>query len=59
MDSINKVNKLNKSDFISIFGNVFEKTEWIAERVFNYLPYKNFLSCCAVLVFFYLMKLIF
>jgi len=42
MDSINKVNKLNKSDFISIFGNVFEKTEWIAERVFNYLPYKNF-----------------
>ena len=42
MDSINKVNKLNKSDFISIFGNIFEKTEWIAERVFNYLPYKNF-----------------
>ena len=42
MDSINKVNKLNKSDFISIFGNVFEKTEWIAERVFNYMPYKNF-----------------
>ena len=42
MDSINKVNKLNKSDFISIFGNVFEKTEWIAERVFNYFPYKNF-----------------
>ena len=42
MDSINKVNKLNKSDFISIFGNVFEKTEWIAERVFNYIPYENF-----------------
>ena len=42
MDSINKVNKLNKSDFISIFGNVFEKTEWIAETVFNYLPYENF-----------------
>ena len=42
MDSINKVNKLNKSDFISIFGNVFEKTEWLAERVFDYLPYKNF-----------------
>ena len=42
MDSINKVNKLNKSDFISIFGNVFEKTEWIAEEVFNYLPYESF-----------------
>ena len=42
MDSIDKVNKLNKSDFISIFGNVFGKTEWIAERVFNYIPYENF-----------------
>ena len=42
MDSINKVNKLNKSDFLSIFGNVFEKTEWIAEEVFNYLPYESF-----------------
>ena len=42
MDSINKVNKLNKSDFISIFGNVFEKTEWIAEKVFTSLPHKSF-----------------
>ena len=42
MDSINKVNKLNKFDFISIFGNVFEKTEWIAEEVFNFLPYDSF-----------------
>ena len=42
MDTVDKVNNLSKFDFISIFGNVFEKTEWIAERVFNYLPYKNF-----------------
>ena len=42
MDSINKVNKLDKTDFISIFGNVFEKTEWIAEEVFNFLPYDSF-----------------
>ena len=42
MDTLDKVNKLSRSDFISIFGNVFEKTEWIAERVFDYLPYKNF-----------------
>ncbi|PQM60351.1 MAG: polysaccharide deacetylase [Rhodobacteraceae bacterium] len=26
---------LNKSDFISIFGNVFENSPWIAERTFN------------------------
>ena len=42
MNSIDKVNKLSKSDFISIFGNVFEKTEWIAEKAYNSKPYKNF-----------------
>ena len=42
MNSINKVNRLRKSDFISIFGNVFEKTQWIAEKTYNLKPYKNF-----------------
>ena len=42
MDSVDKVNKLSKSDFISIFGNVFEKTIWIAEKVFAFKPFENF-----------------
>ena len=42
MNSIDKVNKLNKSDFISIFRNVFEKTEWIAQKSYDSKPYKNF-----------------
>ena len=42
MNSINKVNNLNKSDFISIFRNVFEKSEWISEKVFDLRPFKNF-----------------
>ena len=42
MDSIDKVNNLGKSDFISIFANVFEKTQWIAEKTYNSKPYKNF-----------------
>ena len=42
MDSVDKVNKLSKSDFISIFGNVFEKTAWIAEKVFAFKPFENF-----------------
>ena len=41
MDSIDKVNNLRKSDFISIFGNVFEKTQWIAEKTYNSKPYKK------------------
>ena len=42
MNSIDKVNKLSKSDFISIFGNVVEKTEWIAQKSYDLKPYKNF-----------------
>ena len=41
MNSVDKVNKLSKSDFISIFGNVFEKTTWIAEKVFTFKPFKS------------------
>jgi len=42
MNSIDKFNKLSKPEFISIFGNVFEKTEWIAQKSYDSKPYKNF-----------------
>ena len=42
MNSVNKVNNLNKSDFISIFGNVFEKSEWIAVQAYALKPFNNF-----------------
>ena len=41
MDSIEKFNKLSKTEFISIFGNIFEKTQWIAERCYELKPYNN------------------
>jgi len=41
MDSIDKFSKLSKAEFISIFGNIFEKTEWIAERCYESKPYNN------------------
>tara|TARA_B100001250_G_scaffold399617_1_gene409227 strand:+ start:468 stop:965 length:498 start_codon:yes stop_codon:yes gene_type:complete len=41
MKSIDGINNLNKSDFLSIFGNVFEKTVWIAEKVFELKPFKD------------------
>jgi len=41
MKSINSINQLNKSDFLSIFGNIFEKTEWITEKVFDLKPFKS------------------
>ena len=39
---MNKINQLAKNDFISLFGNVFEKTTWIAEKVFASKPFENF-----------------
>ena len=41
MDSIDTFNKLNKSEFLYTFGNVFEKTEWIAEKCYDSKPYNN------------------
>ena len=41
MESVEKFNKLSKSEFVSIFGNIFEKTEWIAEKCYNSKPYNN------------------
>ena len=41
MSPIDKFNKLDKSEFLSIFGNVFEKTEWIAEKCYTSKPYSN------------------
>ena len=42
MKSIDNINNLNKSDFLTIFGNVFEKTDWISEKVFELKPFKDF-----------------
>ena len=41
ISSIDKINQLSKNDFIDIFGNVFEKTYWIADKAFNMKPYEN------------------
>ena len=41
MITIEKINNLNKSDFLGTFGNVFEKSDWIAEKVFDLKPFKN------------------
>jgi len=42
MIDIKKINSLDKSEFLSIFGNVFEKNQWIVEKTYNSKPYKNF-----------------
>ena len=41
MIDIKKINSLDKSEFLSIFGNVFEKSKWISEKVFDQKPFKD------------------
>ena len=41
MFDIKKINSLNKSEFLSIFGNVFEKSKWISEKAFDLKPFEN------------------
>ena len=42
MRTIDNINDLNKSDFLSIFGNVFEKTQSVALETFEFKPFKDF-----------------
>ncbi len=41
MLSIDKINELNRSEFIATFGNIFEKTDWIANKTFELKPFKD------------------
>ena len=42
MSSIDKINQLSINDFISIFRNVFEKTDWIAKKAYKFKPFSSF-----------------
>ena len=37
----NDLNNLNKDKFLSLFGVIFEKTQWIAEKLFELKPFKD------------------
>ena len=53
INSIEEVNQLSENDFISTFGNVFEKTNWIANKAFNSKPYKSFDEFISILIKIY------
>ena len=42
MKTIDKINKLSRSEFVEIFANIFEKTKWIAEKLYNQKPFNSF-----------------
>ena len=47
MKTIDKINKLSRSEFVEIFANIFEKTKWIAEKLYNQKPFNNFKDLCS------------
>ena len=53
MIDVKKINSLDKSEFLSIFGNVFEKSKWISEKVFDKKPFKNLESFVSELIDIY------
>ena len=55
--SIDKINELTKDDFIDIFGNVFEKTNWIADQAYNLKPYKSFNQLSSIMIKIYEQRL--
>ena len=42
MSTINKINKLSKSEFTKVFANIFENASWIAGDVYSKKPFKDF-----------------
>ena len=44
---LNTINNLSQSKFIEIFANIFEKTKWIAERLYNQKPFNSFEDLCS------------
>ncbi len=41
MQLIKDINLLTKKEFLSLFGNIFEKSDWIANKAFELKPFKN------------------
>ena len=42
MNMINKINELSKSEFIKVFGNIFESSGWISEELYKFKPFNSF-----------------
>ena len=39
---LNKINKLSETEFTQVFGNIFENASWIAKKLYDQKPFKDF-----------------
>ena len=42
----NKIDKLTETEFVEVFGNIFENSNWIAVRLYKQKPFYNFNNLC-------------
>jgi 2-oxo-4-hydroxy-4-carboxy-5-ureidoimidazoline decarboxylase len=49
----NKIDKLSKTEFIQVFGNIFENASWIAEKLYGQKPFKNFKDLSKKMIFIF------
>ena len=47
MNKINKVNNFSQSEFVEVFGNIFEKAKWIAEELYKKKPFTSYDHLCS------------
>ena len=39
---LNKINRLSKTEFTEVFGNIFENASWITKKLYVKKPFENF-----------------
>jgi len=49
----NKIDKLSKTEFTEVFGNIFENASWIAEKLYAKKPFKNFEDLSNQIIFIF------
>ena len=46
----NKIDKLTETEFVEVFGNIFENSNWIAVRLYKQKPFYNFNNLCEKII---------
>jgi len=49
----NEIDKLSKAEFTQVFGNIFENASWIAEKLYEQKPFKNFKDLSTQMIFIF------
>ena len=39
---LNKINKLSETEFMQVFGNIFENASWITKKLYGQKPFNDF-----------------